>query len=67
VYFLNSGNPALLRPENGDVVRLLERVRGGEYPSDDGTRNDWYKIAYHGQVCYVTADSFEVIAVEPLE
>ena len=67
VYFLNSGNPALLRPENGDVVRLLERVKGGEYPSDDGTRNDWYKIAYHGQVCYVTADSFEVIAVEPLE
>ena len=66
VYYISSGNPALLRPENGDVVRLLERVKGGEYSSDDGTRSDWYKIAYHGQVCYVTADSFEVIAVEPI-
>lgn len=54
---------AVLRHDTGDTVRLLGdgTITGGEYTSADGTvRNDWYKIEYRGEVCYVTADSFEV-------
>ena len=65
VYYINSGNPALLRPANGDTVRLLETVEGGTYKDADGNeRNDWHKILYSGEVCFVTADSFEVLTYE---
>ena len=58
-----STGKAVLRHDTGDTVRLLGdgAITGGEYTSADGTvRNDWYKIEYRGEVCYVTADSFEV-------
>ena len=65
VYYINSGNPALLRPANGDTVRLLETLEGGTYKDADGNqRNDWHKILYNGKVCFVTADSFEVLTYE---
>ena len=64
-YYISSGNPALLRPANGDTVRLLETIEGGTYKDADGNeRNDWHKILYRGKVCYVTADSFEVLTYE---
>ena len=53
---------AVLRHDTGDTVRLLSdgTLTGDEYTSADGTvRNDWYKVEYRGEVCYVTADSFE--------
>jgi hypothetical protein len=65
VYYINSGNPALLRPANEDTVRLLETLEGGTYKDADGNeRNDWHKILYNGKVCFVTADSFEVLTYE---
>ena len=60
-YMISSGNPALLRPANGDTVRLLQTVKGGTYTSADGTeRDDWHQIVYRGRICYVSADSFVV-------
>jgi len=62
VIYLSSSNPAYMRPATKDTARLVkaEAIEGGEYPSDNGTRNDWYEIIYHGRICYVTADSFFV-------
>jgi len=65
---ISSGEPAYLRPKTSDTARLLqeETIIGGSYPSDDGTmRNDWYRISYHGQECYVSADSFTVEIYQP--
>ena len=65
VYYISSGNPALLRPANEDTVRLLETLEGGTYKDADGNeRNDWHKIVYNGRELYVTADSFEVLTYE---
>lgn len=64
-YYISSGNPALLRPANEDTVRLLETIEGGTYKDADGNeRNDWHKILYSGKICFVTADSFEVLTYE---
>ena len=64
-YYISSGNPALLRPANEDTVRLLETIEGGTYKDADGNeRNDWHKILYNGKICFVTADSFEVLTYE---
>jgi len=62
--YLSSSERAVLRPEMGDMVRLLDEqpVQGGEYIAVDGMRRcDWYHIEYQGQECYVTADSFDVL------
>ena len=57
---VSSGVRAVLRADTGDTIRCLGSLSGGEYTSDDGTvRNDWYCIDYRGEICYVTADSFE--------
>ena len=64
-YYVSSGNPALLRPANEDTVRLLESLEGGTYKDADGNeRKDWYRIVYGGRICFVTADSFEVLTYE---
>lgn len=58
---VSSGIRAVLRADTSDTIRCLDSLSGGEYTSDDGTvRNDWYCIDYRGEICYVTADSFEV-------
>jgi len=65
VYHISSGHPALLRPANGDTVRLLETFEGGTYKDADGKeRTDWHRILYRGKEMYVTADSFEVLTYE---
>ena len=65
VYHVSSGHPALLRPANGDTVRLLETLEGGTYKDADGNeRKDWHRILYRGKEMYVTADSFEVLTYE---
>lgn len=57
---ISSGVMAVLRADTGDTIRCLGSLSGGEYTSGDGTvRNDWYCIDYCGEICYVTADSFE--------
>ena len=62
IVHFGSGNPQYMRAESVDTARLISTVAGGEYTSDDGTvRNDWHKIVFNGEECYVTADSFEVI------
>ena len=61
--YQSSGVRAVLRADTGDTARLISNgsIVGDKYTSDDGTvRNDWYCIYYRGEVCYVTADSFEV-------
>ena len=57
---VSSGVRAVLRADTGDTIRLLRSLIGEKYTSDDGTvRSDWYCIDYRGEICYVTADSFE--------
>lgn len=63
IVMVSSGVRAVLRADTNDTIRLLSDgiIEGGEYESHDGIiRNDWYCIDYKGEICYVTADSFEM-------
>ena len=57
---LKKSDNSEVRLQVNDTVRLLQetKINGGQYTSGNSTRNDWYKIEYNNQECYVTADSF---------
>ncbi|MEL4897673.1 LamG domain-containing protein [Crocosphaera sp. Alani8] len=50
--------------QTDNVVDIIKLVEGGEYPTDDGIRSDWYQIEFNSKEGFVAAALIKYFSVQ---